>query len=301
LSNGLLLNLGMALKVIEPKDFEVYSPLYKGERGHLLAEYVMRFLAIDRINQVYDHSGSYTGAEFTTRLLDDLGVNYVVGNAERLKMLPEGPFITVSNHPYGGLDGIMSIDLVARIRPDYRFMVNKMISMVKTLQDNIIPVIPAGNKITGVHNANIKAIRETLEHLHKGHAMGFFPSGAVSDFRLRDFRIRDRKWQSSILHVIYSAKVPVIPFRFFDKNSAFFYFLGFLSWRIRALRLPYEVFNKRKQELRIGIGKIISVEEREKFADAEAFGAFLRECVYEMPLPTSFMPRKMLKLEGESV
>ena len=75
------------MKVIEPKDFEAFSPLYKGERGHRLAEFVMRVLAIDRINQVYDNSGAYTGAEFTSRLLDDLGVNYVVGNAERLKML----------------------------------------------------------------------------------------------------------------------------------------------------------------------------------------------------------------------
>lgn len=286
------------MKVIEPKDFEDFSPIYKGEKGHRLAECVMRLLAIDRINQVYDQSGDYTGAEFTSRFLDDIGVNYLVGNAERLKMLPEGPFITVSNHPYGGLDGIISIDLMARIRPDYRFMVNKVISKVKTLQDNIISVIPTGNKKTGVHGANIKGIRETLAHLHNGHPMGFFPSGAVSDLSLRDFHIRDRKWQSSILHVIHSVKVPVIPIRFFDKNSAFFYFLGFISWRIRALRLPYEVLNKRKQELRIGIGNIIPVEEREKFADAEAFGAFLRECVYEMPLPTSFIPRKMFKLEG---
>ena len=286
------------MKVIEPKDFEDFSPIYKGEKGHRLAECVMRLLAIDRINQVYDQSGDYTGAEFTSRFLDEIGVNYLVGNAERLKMLPEGPFITVSNHPYGGLDGIISIDLMARIRPDYRFMVNKVISKVKTIQDNIISVIPTGNKKTGVHGANIKGIRETLAHLHNGHPMGFFPSGAVSDLSRRDFLIRDRKWQSSILHVIHSAKVPVLPIRFFDKNSAFFYFLGFINWRIRALRLPYEVLNKRKQELRIGIGNIIPVEEREKFADAEAFGAFLRECVYEMPLPSSFMPRKMFKLEG---
>lgn len=286
------------MKVIEPKDFEDLSPIYKGETGHRLAECVMRLLAIDRINQVYDHSGDYTGAEFTSRFLEDLGVNYLVGNAERLKMLPEGPFITVSNHPYGGLDGIISIDLMARIRPDYRFMVNKMISKVKTLQDNIISVIPTGNKKTGVQSANIKGIRETLAHLHNGHPMGFFPSGAVSDLSQRDFRIRDRKWQSSILHLIYSMKVPVLPLRFFDKNSLFFYFLGFINWRIRALRLPYEVLNKRKQKLRIGIGKIIPVEEREKFADAEAFGTFLRECVYEMPLPSSFIPRKMFKLEG---
>jgi len=289
------------MKVLEPKDFEEFSPIYKGERGHRLAAFVMRFLAFDRINKVYDNSCAYTGTEFTSRLLDDLGVNYVVGNAERLKTLPEGPFITVSNHPYGGLDGIMSIDLIARIRPDYRFMVNKVISRVKTIQDNIISVIPAGNKQTGVRSANIKGIRETLAHLHNGHPMGFFPSGAVSDFRLRDFRVRDRKWQKSILHVIRSAKVPVLPIRFFDKNSAFFYFLGFINWWVRSLRLPYEVFNKRKQELRIGIGNIITVEEQAQFADEETLGAYLRDCVYEMPAPTSFIPRKMFKLEGGTI
>jgi putative hemolysin len=258
----------------------------------------MHLLAIDKVNQVYDNSGAYTGAEFTTRLLNDLGVNYAVGNAERLKLLPEGPFITVSNHPYGGLDGIMSIDLIAGIRADYKFMVNKMISLVKTLKDNVISVTPTGNKKTGLTSTSIRGIRETLEHLHNGHPVGFFPSGAVSDFSLRDFRIRDRKWQPSILHVIRSVKVPILPMRFFDRNSFFFYFLGLINWRIRALRLPSEVFNKRERELRIGIGNIVSPKEQLQFNDAESLGTFLRKSVYEMPVPGSFIPRKMLNLEN---
>jgi putative hemolysin len=286
------------MKVIEPKDFEALSPVFKGEKGHRRAESLMHLLAIDKVNQVYDNSGAYTGAEFTTRLLNDLGVNYAVGNAERLKLLPEGPFITVSNHPYGGLDGIMSIDLIAGIRADYKFMVNKMISLVKTLKDNVISVTPTGNKKTGLTSTSIRGIRETLEHLHNGHPVGFFPSGAVSDFSLRDFRIRDRKWQPSILHVIRSVKVPILPMRFFDRNSFFFYFLGLINWRIRALRLPSEVFNKRERELRIGIGNIVSPKEQLQFNDAESLGTFLRKSVYEMPVPGSFIPRKMLNLEN---
>ncbi len=284
------------MKVIDPKDFENFSSLFSGARGHRLAEFIMRLLSIDKVNWVYDHSGAYTGAEFTSRLLDDLGVNYVVGNSERLKSLPEGSFITVSNHPYGGLDGIMSIDLLAGIRPDYRFMVNKILSLIKTLNGNFISVTPTGNKKTGVTAASIKGIRESLEHLHNGHPLGFFPSGAVSDFSLKDLHVRDRRWQKSILHVIHSAKVPVLPIRFFDKNSTLFYFLGLLNWRIRSLRLPSEVFNKRNQEPRIGIGNIITVEVQEQFTDAEALGSFLRKSVYEMPLPASFVPRKMINL-----
>jgi putative hemolysin len=282
------------MKVVEPKDFEGLSFLFRGERGHRLAGFTIRLLAIDKVNRVYDNSGAWTGPEFTSRLLDDLGVNYVVGNAERLNNLPEGPFITVSNHPYGGLDGIMSIDLFARLRPDYKFMVNRILSMIKTLNHNFISVAPTGNKMTGIKAASIRGVRETLEHIRNGHPAGFFPSGAVSDFSLKDLRVRDRKWQAGILHIIQSVKVPVLPVRFFDKNSHFFYFLGLLNWRIRLLRLPSEVFNKKDQEPRIGIGKIITVEEQRQFADAESLGSFLRKMVYEMPLPGNFVSRKMI-------
>lgn len=282
------------MKVVEPKDFEALSFLFRGERGHRFASLAMKLLAIDKINWVYNHSGAYTGAEFTSRLLDDLGVNYLVGNAERLNSLPEGPFITVSNHPYGGLDGIMSIDLFARLRPDYKFMVNRLLSMIKTLDGNFISVVPTGNKKTGIKAASIRGVRESLEHLRNGHPLGFFPSGAVSDFSLKDLRVRDRRWQSSILHLIHSVKVPVLPIRFFDKNSAYFYFLGLINWRVRLLRLPSEVFNKKEQEPRIGIGNLITAEELQQFSDHEALGLYLRKEVYEMPLPGNFTPRKMI-------
>lgn len=285
-----------AMKVVDPKEFETLSSLFRGERGQRLAEFIIRLLAIDKVNWVYDHSGAYTGADFTSRLLDDIGVSYVVGNAGRLRNLPDGAFITVSNHPYGGLDGIMTIDLFARLRPDYRFMVNKMLSRIKTLNDNFISVTPTGNKKMGVKAASLRGVRQTLEHLRNGHPAGFFPSGAVSDFSLRDMRVRDRRWQESILHVIRSVNVPILPVRFFDGNSAFFYFLGLISWRIRILRLPAEVFNKRGEQPRIGIGNLISVEEQHQFTDNVSFGAFLRKKVYEMPLPASFIPGKMLNL-----
>jgi putative hemolysin len=279
------------MEVIGPKDFEPLSCLFRGRRGHRRAEFIIRLLSIDKVNWVYDHSFDYKGAEFTSRLLNDVGVHYIVGNPENLRSLPDGAFITVSNHPYGGLDGIMSIDLFASIRPDYKFMVNKMLSMIRTLDDNFISVVPTGNKKTGVSAASLRGVRETISHLQNGHPAGFFPSGAVSDFSLRDMRIRDRKWQESILHVIHSAKVPIVPVRFFDRNSDFFYFLGLINWRIRSLRLPSEVFNKKGQHPRIAIGKIISVREQEQFGSPRDLGVFLRRKVYEMPLPANFVPR----------
>ncbi len=282
------------MKVIEPKDLEPLSFLFRGKSGHRRAEWTIRFLAIDKVNRVYDNSGAWTGAEFTSRLLDDVGVSYTVGNAHILKQLPDGAFITISNHPYGGLDGIMTIDLMARIRPDYKFMVNRILSLIKTLDRNFISVVPAGNKKTGIKAESIRGIRETISHLRAGHPIGFFPSGAVSDFSLRDMRVRDRRWQESILHLIHSARVPVLPIRFFDQNSAFFYFLGLINWRVRLLRLPSEVFNKKGRVERIGIGDLITPEELSRYPDPVTLGKFLRKKVYEMPMPVEFVPGKLV-------
>lgn len=283
------------MNAIDPKDFEALSPVFRGKTGQWLAEFIMKIASLDKVNYVYNHSIDYTGARFTEGLLNDFGVNYIIGNAENLSHLPEGAFITISNHPYGGLDGIILIDLLARIRPDFRLMVNRILSLVRTMKDNFISVTPVGNKKNNITTASIQGMRETLAHLHNGHPVGFFPSGAVSDFSLKEMRVRDRGWQKSILHLIRAVKVPVVPIRFFGRNSAFFYFLGLINWRVRSLRLPHEVFNKSEQKIRIGVGNIISVKEQEQYADTESLGRFLRKAVYEMPEPSSFIPRTMMK------
>ncbi len=291
---GKIAIFGFAMNAVNPQDFESLSPVFRGKRGQRLAKLVMRITAADKFNRVYHQSSHLTGSAFMCDFLRGIGVEYGVAHAERLQSLSSGAFITVSNHPYGGLDGTITMDLLMAMRPDYKFMVNQLLSYVKAVKENFIWVSPATNNSSGIKAANLSAMRETLKHLRGGHPVGFFPSGAVSDFRLRDFQISDREWQKSIINLIYSAKVPVVPIRFFDRNSAFFYFLGLIDWRIRSLRILHELFNKRKHQPRLAIGKIISVSELEQFTDASSFGTFLRKAVYEMPVPELFTPRSAL-------
>jgi putative hemolysin len=288
------------MKIISENDIGALSPLFRGERGIKHAKLLMRLFAIDRVNLAYERSSGCKGPCFASNLLNELGIRYVVGNAERLGAIADGAFITVSNHPYGGLDGIILIDLFGSLRPDYKFMVNQILSLVKALSGNFISVTPVGNTKKGVSGTSIHGIRETISHLSNNHPVGFFPSGAVSDFSLKDMTIRDRKWQDSLLRLIYSAKVPILPVRFFDRNSSFFYFLGLIDWRIRNLRLPYELFNKTGSELRIGIGNLISVEQQASLGDFSKFGAFLRKSIYEMPLPGHFTPRNQISMPAEN-
>lgn len=290
----------MKKQVIDINAVKSISPIFRGKTGSWLAKQAMRLFTIDRINKVYEHLCNYNGADFAARLLNDLGVYYQIGNVERLRQLPEGAFITISNHPYGGLDGIMLIDLMAGIRSDYKLMVNNILSLVDTMNENFISVKPITKK-SGPCASNLKSLRYTITYLQEGHPVGFFPAGAVYNFVLKKMRLEDREWQENIIKIIKNAKVPIIPIRFLDRNSSFFYFLGFISWRFRSLRLPYEVFNKSKQKPRIAIGNILSVEEQNKFEDIKSFGAFLRKSVYEMPKPTSFTPRVILDMKGEKI
>lgn len=290
----------MRKTLIEAENLEKASPIFKGKLGNRLAKFVIRLFAIDKVNRLYEQSCDYKGAEFAASLLNNLNVNYRIGNVERLKELPQGGFITISNHPYGGIDGIMLIDLMAGIRPDYKVMVNEFLSLIEPMEENFISVKPKGNKDNGVSTTSINGIRETLTRLHDNHPVGFFPSGAVSDLSLRDRCVRDREWQESVVRLIQKANVPIVPIRFFDQNSPFFYSLGLIDWRVRLIRMPYEVFNKSKQNPRIGIGEIITVEEQAKYTDYQSLRTFLRESIYKMPMPASFTPRTILDLPETS-
>lgn len=118
----------------------------------------------------------------------------------------------------------------------------------------------------------------------------------MSDLSLKSLRVRDRQWQEAIIKVIKKAKVPVVPIRFFDGNSLFFYLLGLIDWRVRILRLPKEVINKGGHTIRVAVGKVITVEEQMKYDDIKEFSAFLRSSVYDMPLPDNFVKRSELMI-----
>lgn len=272
------------------------SPAFMGDKGHRLAKLFMKVFAIDRVNALYERSCEHRGADFAESILKDLGVDYLIGNVERLMPLKEGAFITVSNHPYGGIDGIMLVDLMAGIRADYKVMVNQILSLIEAMSDNFISVKPKVGDNELSPTANVNGIRETLTRLHEGHPVGFFPAGAVSMFEFKHLGVRDREWQESVLKLIHKAKVPVVPIRFFDKNSFLFYSLELISWKIRLIQMPRELFNKHGKRTRIGIGNIITTEELEKFNDHKSLGAYLRKVLYDMPVPTSFISRSELKL-----
>ncbi len=279
------------MPLLTPKDLAKISPVFKGRGGEALGRFLIKALGIKELSDTYESLAEHKGQDFAENYLKKTGAEYHIGYAERLDSIPDGPFITISNHPYGGIDGLILIDLFGHQREDYKVMVNKLLGMFKTLDSSFITVTPTGEERTAPTPDSISGIRLALKHIREGHPLGLFPSGAVSDLSIKDRCIRDREWQEAIIRFIRKARVPVIPVRFFDGNSRFYYSLGLLDWKIRLLRLPQEAINKKGRLIRVGIGETISVERQD---EAEDFGKMLRDSVYNMKLPETFTKRSEL-------
>lgn len=264
------------------------SPIFRGCVGKKFAQSLLRLFRVEKVNQLYDNNYQYKGPEFASHILQDIGVDYQVGGLENLNNLPEGAFITISNHPYGSIDGIILVDLFAHINPDFKVMVNNFLSRIEPLNENFIAVTPTGKRREAATKESIAGVRNAIKQLKDGKPLGIFPSGAVSDLSLKEGCIRDREWQEAIIRLIKKARVPIVPIRFFDGNSKFYYNLGLIDWKVRLLRLPSEVFNKRGKEVRVGIGSPILPQEQEGYSDINDYRTFLRESVYKMELPTDF-------------
>lgn len=242
-----------------------------------LIEKVMKLLWIDKVNYVHGHYCWTDGIPFAKELVEDqFRVKLTIDRAEILDRFKEGPFITVSNHPFGALDGILLLYIVGSRRPDFRVMVNLILNQLSAMRPSFIAVDPSKSDDPAKRKITMQGIKEAMKHIKDGHPMGFFPAGAVSKID-RTLRIRDREWQPSIIRLIKQMKVPVVPIYFHGHNGTFFNILGLIDWRLRTLRLPRELFNKTGKPVRATIGEPITPERQAQFTDIKEFGAFLRK------------------------
>lgn len=280
------------MPILSRHEIQQLSPLLRGRFGSIMTRVAMRIFSIDKLNTLYDSNYHLSGPDFAHSILNDLGIRYkVIGNVASLPNTSteehnkNSAFITISNHPYGGIDGIILADLLGQAFPNYKIMANKILERIETLAPSFITVTPTGTKRTSPTTNSIHGIKQALIHLQSGGALGLFPSGAVSDFNIQKCDIRDREWQIAAIRLIAKARVPIIPIHFLDRNSWFYYALGLIDWRIRLLRLPAEFFNKRNCPIRIAVGPIINIEEQQKYLathSIEEFSLWLRSKVYEI-------------------
>ncbi len=271
------------MSLVTSKEFANVLNLEKlGFLGIFIGWILLKSLRISKINRLYERHKNKSDIDFLNAILNDLEINFEIPE-EDLKRIPnEGAFITISNHPLGGIDGILLLKLLITKRSDYRIIANFLLHRIQPLKKYVLPVNPfEGAKDV---KSSLAGIKGALLHLRDDKPLGIFPAGEVSTFKDGKIVI-DKPWEEGVIKLIKKAKVPVIPIYFHAKNSKLFYFLSNMSETLRTAKLPSEVFSQKDRIIKVRIGKSITVKGQANYQDLNELQYFLRKKTYMLANP----------------
>jgi len=258
---------------------------------------LMKILKISTLNKIYDRNKHLKDVEFLNAILDEFQIKFEIPE-EDLKRLPkDGAYITISNHPLGGIDGILLLKLMLEREPNFKIIANFLLHRIDPMKPYIMPVNPFETHKDA--KSSVIGIKETLRHLSDGKPLGMFPAGEVSTYKDGKLVV-DKQWEEGAIKLIKKAKVPVVPIYFHAKNSRLFYLLSKLNDTLRTAKLPSELLTQKDRVIKVRIGKAISLSEQNEYETIEEYSEFLRRKTYMLANPfekeTKLLDTSNLKL-----
>ena len=250
--------------------------------GTFVGWILLRILRISTINKIYDKNKNKSELDFLNGVLDDCNIKFEVPEDDLKRIPKEGPFITISNHPLGGIDGVLLLKLLIEKRADYKIIANFLLHRIAPLKPYVMPVNPFETRKDV--KSSVAGIKSALSHLREGKPLGIFPAGEVSTYKDGKLKV-DKPWEEGAVKLIKKAEVPVIPIYFHAQNSKLFYFLSKISDTLRTAKLPSEVISQGGRVVRVRIGKPISVKDQSDFKDIPSFCEFIRKKTYMLANP----------------
>ena len=245
--------------------------------GTFIGWVLMKVLKISTLNAIYNRNKHLTELEFLDAILDEFQIKFEIPE-EDLKRLPkEGAYITVSNHPLGGIDGILLLKLMLEQRKDFKIIANFLLHRIEPLKPYIMPVNPFEDRKD--IKSSISGFKNAIMHLRDGHPLGVFPAGEVSTYKDGKLVV-DKPWEEAAMKLVHKAEVPVVPIYFHAKNSKLFYKLSRISDTFRTAKLPSELLTQKRRTIKVRIGRPISVNDQKEHATIEGFSEFLRKKTY---------------------
>lgn len=263
-------------RLVDPAELAKASHMKPGDpRIAVLSE----VSGLGKLQRMYLEMPDVHGIAFIDELFKTLDLQIEVSK-EDLALVPrEGGAVFVANHPYGAIDGLAMIQTLDPLRPDLRVMANFMLKQLAPLQDRFIGVNPFEELKS---RSSFQGMRQAMEHLGNGGALGIFPAGEVSSWQTDIKAVADTRWKSPVVKLIRGAEVPVVPVWFDGSNSRLFHALGMIHPNLRTLVLPGEMLRMRGRHVRMRIGKPILPKELDELPNIESLGRYLRAKTYAL-------------------
>jgi 1-acyl-sn-glycerol-3-phosphate acyltransferase len=268
---------------LEPGKIDVEKVLFSKNPAlakavpRFVLNYIKRIIHQDELNHFLRIYGHLKDSELIEAGLKHFEIKYNVSGTENI---PEaGRFIFVSNHPLGGLDGLVFIYELSKHFHDIKFPVNDILTNIENLSGIFLPV----NK----HGVQGREAARLIEEAYSSTSqILYFPAGLCS--RKKKGVIKDLQWHKSFISKAIQHKRDIVPAYFSGRNSDFFYNLSNLrkllgiKVNIEMLYLADEMFRQKDKEIRLVFGKTIPWETFDRSRSAPEWADWVKSKSYEL-------------------
>lgn len=242
----------------------------------VIAPVIESFTGLKTLGKLYHkHYKSTTDpADFASQALDILSVTYEIRQGSDTNIPRQGPLIVIANHPFGGIEGVVLMDMVLKQRTDVKVLANQELNALDGALDIFIGVnILEG---TSAKRKNWLALNESKQWITSGGVLLLFPSGEVASWQWKHKKVVEAPWQKTVARLIQHTKASVLPVFFEGKNSPVFHSLGLIHPKARTLWLVRELINKKNSKISLRIGDLITAREMAPLEDKAAITNYLR-------------------------
>ena len=198
----------------------------KAKVPNFIIRYLERIVHIKQMNAFLRKYPDLKGYAFIDRVIhEELGCTASIDGTENIPANGK-PVIFVSNHPLGGLDGMIIAQMIHESRSEKRelkVIVNELLMYMEPINELWAPVNKVGH-LTKEQAAEQQRMWESETDVLT------FPAGACSRLQHIDgkWQIQDLEWQKNFVQRAREYQRDVVPIYFEGKNSCFFYALAYI-------------------------------------------------------------------------
>lgn len=268
-------------KKIDGRVFDAsYLPKALTSLPTFLQKWLIRLLGIGPIIPCHESIPPNLSAQkFSEEGLKALDIDVKVSGD--LDQIPkEGPLVIVSNHPFGGIDGMALMSKLLLVRPDAKLLINICLGVFPDLRPSCLP-LDVLSEVADARALNMASLRVANNHLKEGGAVVFFPSGTVSHWQGRK-GVTDPQWLPTAARMAIRHNAPILPVHFHGRNSTLFNAVGLIHPLLRTILLPNEMRKRMGREMRFSVGRVVEPHTFKFLGTPESIMAYLRMRCYAM-------------------
>lgn len=252
-----------------------------------LIRYLERIAHIKQMNAFLRKYPDVKNYDFIQLVLDEeLGCSASIDGIENIPTDGK-PLIFASNHPLGGLDGMIIAQMIHESRSSrgdsrpLKVIVNDLLMFMEPLAGLWAPVNKVG--------------RLTKEQAQQQHALWesetdvlTFPAGICSRLQRIDgkWQIQDFEWQKNFIQRVREYQRDIVPIYFEGRNSKFFYTLAYIrkllhiKLNIEMLYLVDEMYGAHGKHFKVHVLPPISYTSLDTSKSPKEWAAYIKQIVY---------------------